>query len=418
MNSKKTILFVADMPFWEGSRGDLERMLAVFNYLLKHYDVHLVFAGKPMKAKACRLLPADHIHVLGELPPPPSFLYRLKRKIKSWLFLQQATQAPQPKGIKTRYLSDYEDENKGLRFREIVQQLQPDVVWVERVSLGYLIDGGSTPYTTLIDTHDVMHKRCAVFQQQHKDHWLTITEEQELEVVKKFDVVVGIQEHDTNYFIKNGCKALTVYHPYAVKIETPRTFSTPQCILFVATHGFANQAALNNLHQLYQEVKGKHLEWKIVGTIGDYASTLNWGDEVAVLGRVDELDNYYMEAAIVVNPVPFGGGLKIKNVEALCWGVPLITSPTGIEGMEDGVSSGIQVCQTQEALVSSFMKLTTDAAHYNSTAKGVLFYAQQKFNEERVFQELKNVIENSSIWKRKHEYYYLMRQSGCTIINH
>jgi len=41
----------------------------------------------------------------------------------------------------------------------------------------------------------------------------------------------------------------------------------------------------------------------------------------------------------IINPIRFGAGLKIKNVEALAHGLPLVTTTHGSRGIEAGVNN-------------------------------------------------------------------------------
>ena len=50
----------------------------------------------------------------------------------------------------------------------------------------------------------------------------------------------------------------------------------------------------------------------------------------------------------MVNPIEFGSGLKIKNVEALAYGKPLITTPHGANGFIDAPHSSVLVADSPE----------------------------------------------------------------------
>lgn len=58
------------------------------------------------------------------------------------------------------------------------------------------------------------------------------------------------------------------------------------------------------------------------------------GDRVEVTGWVSDaqLDRYYETARVVVAPLRFGGGVKGKIVEALRFGVPVVTTTAGMQG--------------------------------------------------------------------------------------
>jgi glycosyltransferase involved in cell wall biosynthesis len=58
---------------------------------------------------------------------------------------------------------------------------------------------------------------------------------------------------------------------------------------------------------------------------------------VNALGRVDDLAELYRSARVVINPAHAGTGLKIKTLEALSQLRPIVTWPTGVEGLPDAL---------------------------------------------------------------------------------
>ena len=62
---------------------------------------------------------------------------------------------------------------------------------------------------------------------------------------------------------------------------------------------------------------------------------------VRVLGLVDDLTARYQEAALVINPVVAGTGLKIKMLEALCHLRPIVTWPAGVDGLDRGARRAV-----------------------------------------------------------------------------
>ena len=51
------------------------------------------------------------------------------------------------------------------------------------------------------------------------------------------------------------------------------------------------------------------------------------------LGRVDTIGDFYDRVDVVVNPMSFGTGLKIKSVEAIFQGVPLLATESAMVGL-------------------------------------------------------------------------------------
>ena len=73
------------------------------------------------------------------------------------------------------------------------------------------------------------------------------------------------------------------------------------------------------------------IEIIIAGTVCNAVSIKH--DKLKLLGLVDNLDEFYSSVDLVINPLLFGTGLKIKSAEALAYGVPILSSVVGFEGI-------------------------------------------------------------------------------------
>ncbi len=62
-------------------------------------------------------------------------------------------------------------------------------------------------------------------------------------------------------------------------------------------------------------------------------------DKIIVTGYVKDLSPYLKRARVSVNPLRYGAGMKGKIGEALSWGLPVVTTSIGAEGM--GLSEGV-----------------------------------------------------------------------------
>jgi len=78
-------------------------------------------------------------------------------------------------------------------------------------------------------------------------------------------------------------------------------------------------------------------ELRVIGGVGPLVEVED--SSVTVLGAVDDLTAAYAEARAVINPAVAGTGLKIKTIESLCHLRPLVTWPSGVDGVEGDVRS-------------------------------------------------------------------------------
>jgi glycosyltransferase involved in cell wall biosynthesis len=81
---------------------------------------------------------------------------------------------------------------------------------------------------------------------------------------------------------------------------------------------------------------------------------------VEILGEVDEAATFLAGLSVLLYPVSRGSGMKVKVLEALACGVPVVTTPEGAEGI--GPHDGVVVESSDERLARAAIELLTDRA--------------------------------------------------------
>lgn len=77
-----------------------------------------------------------------------------------------------------------------------------------------------------------------------------------------------------------------------------------------------------------------------------------WGDRVRAAGWMDDLDAVLAGAAGLLSPLRFGSGIKIKVLEALARGLPVVATPAGVLGLPVGAEQGCLVGDGPAALAA------------------------------------------------------------------
>ena len=89
-------------------------------------------------------------------------------------------------------------------------------------------------------------------------------------------------------------------------------------------------------------------------------------DNVSVVGTVKELDQYYYLPNIMVMPIFYGDGIKIKTAEAMMYGKTIVASDEALEGYEVEAVKGIYRCNTKEEFVDKIRKISSNCGNgYN-----------------------------------------------------
>lgn len=75
-----------------------------------------------------------------------------------------------------------------------------------------------------------------------------------------------------------------------------------------------------------------------------------WGDRVRFSGWVDDLDAVLGRSVALLSPLRTGSGIKIKVLEAMARGLPIVATPAGVEGIDARAASGCLVAESPDAL--------------------------------------------------------------------
>ncbi len=108
----------------------------------------------------------------------------------------------------------------------------------------------------------------------------------------------------------------------------------PPTVLLVASGNPLNvKGLLDFLRFAWPHVLRDHPEAQlvVVGSVSDVVPEESPG--VSCRGLVDSLDELYRDCHLVINPCVAGTGMKIKTLEALAHHRPVVTWPTGVDGL-------------------------------------------------------------------------------------
>ena len=212
----------------------------------------------------------------------------------------------------------------------------------------------------------------------------------ELEIMKKADVVyypsnVEVQEiAKIDETIK--AKAITAYIFEDVAIEEYR-FEQRKDIMFVGgfTHTPNADAVLwftkGVLPAILERIPDLH--FYIIGSNAPLEIQNLASDHVIVKGFVsdEELVQFYNNCRISVVPLRYGAGIKGKVIEAMRYGMPVVTTSVGAEGIE---RAGQILCIEDEvqAIASKLAELYNNDVQLTQMSRKSFEYIRSNFSEE------------------------------------
>lgn len=104
---------------------------------------------------------------------------------------------------------------------------------------------------------------------------------------------------------------------------------------------------------------------------------------VVVKGFVsdEELEQFYGNCRISVVPLRYGAGIKGKVIEAMRYGIPIMTTSIGAEGIE-GAEQILSIEDDGQIMAEKFVQLYHDETELRRMAAESVSYIRDRFSED------------------------------------
>jgi len=108
---------------------------------------------------------------------------------------------------------------------------------------------------------------------------------------------------------------------------------------------------------------------------------------------VKNLDDVYNNSKIIIAPIDGGTGLKIKIIEALSYGKPIVTNLQGLQGQPKKYNNGIIATDDPVKFANEIKRLLTDEKYYKQKQQEAITYFNECFNFNNFKHKLKEAFE-------------------------
>ncbi len=358
----KTLLFVTFVDFWRKGSGHRARINALVSYLMDKTQITVFFAGAANDQEGS---------ILSINFPAVKFEFATLDG--------------------TITFKEYKE-----KFKEFIRGKNFDIAIIEYIELSNVLELLPSATITMLDTHDLVFERIKSFKKfSVKYDGIILSKKDELEIFQCYDYVLLIQKKDFEKVAKkmDSNRLLLVPHPPCFEISPVR--ETCKQVGYVASPYQPNIEGLKwFIDNIWPEILKKYnLTLNVYGNIGAYFCTPKPKvNNIVFHGFIEDLKNAYEGMDIVINPVRCGAGLKIKNVEALGYGIPLITTSHGASGMENGASKAFLVADSPKEFKEAFEKIIKDFSFRTQIAKEGFAYANNHFSKEKSYGNLLKAI--------------------------
>lgn len=251
------------------------------------------------------------------------------------------------------------------------------------------LDGlsGVRPPSAIV-MHDLFHARSG----GTRDSVTSISRDEEIERLGKADAVVAIQVEEADFVRRALPHSQVIVAPMAAASCDHPQPGADGTLLFVGSNTAPNVVGLEwFFERVWPLVRSSqpNLRLSIAGTVSR-AFPKGGPPGVDFLGLVDDLEPLYRRAGLVICPLTFGSGLKIKLIEALAAGKATIATPVTLQGVEAACEGAVARAETAEDFAAAVLRYSADTEARRALGERALDVARSTFGETACYAEFSN----------------------------
>jgi glycosyltransferase involved in cell wall biosynthesis len=207
--------------------------------------------------------------------------------------------------------------------------------------------------------HDLFHSREA---RDGTDSVSSLDRDTEIALLSRADAVVAIQSTEARFIAENVASARPIVAGMAVHpVKQPQVGDGEQ-LLFVGSNTAPNVVGLRWMFDNVWPLVRARSPGVTLNVAGSVAGAFPNGGPRGVTfhGIVADLAPYYASAGIIISPLTFGSGLKIKLVEAMAQGKAIVATGVTLQGVEDECRGAVAHADTPEAFTAAILELADE----------------------------------------------------------
>ena len=229
---------------------------------------------------------------------------------------------------------------------DLTQRFEYDVAIANYAIMSAVFERTANYTQKILITHDAFtdRNRKMLKQGYPESSWISLDFKGEKKACDRSDIVVAVQESEGLFFLDlvNDPDKIKVISPiYPVRRVKRKPFENKINIGYFGSHNGLNEANFAQYFKLWMANSAlrKNSRLLIAGGVCDaltsFVNPLFLKKTGArLLGRFDDLNDFYAQCDCIINPERGGTGIKIKTLETLAAGMPLLSTKFGTFGLD------------------------------------------------------------------------------------
>ena len=286
----------------------------------------------------------------------------------------------------------------GAALRRRVAELAPrmDLIHVDMLPLMALLDGVAMRAPVVLNAHNVEHEllqqRAAIEPQWPKRLFLRMQTRKlarfERDACRRADRVIACSRADAQVLARLAPHTPVVVVPNGVDVEhhrpAARAADGPPQLVFVGQMGwFPNRDGVQwFLAEILPRVRAQRpdVRFVVVGKSEGLRVPAALRDAVRLAGFVDDVGAAVDAAAVYVVPLRTGSGTRLKVLEAMAHGKPIVTTTIGAQGIDLVPGHEAFFADSAEGFSEAVVRLLADPAKAAALGAAARAKAQARYD--------------------------------------
>lgn len=216
----------------------------------------------------------------------------------------------------------------------------------------------------------------------------------ELTTVNKSNLCIVLNEKDAQLLISEGVikskifTSIPYYHNYSY-------LTRKQASNNVIYYGYMGRDE-NHLSALWfiqnvMPLLNENIHFTVIGTEPKEELVKLQNNRIHILGYIKDISPYLEEGLCMAAPLVLGAGIKIKILEGMSAGIPILTNSIGIEGIPAKDQHDFLYCTTKEDFANAINKLT-DPSLNSKISLNARNFINENFNTDSRIDKLAQIL--------------------------
>jgi polysaccharide biosynthesis protein PslH len=312
---------------------------------------------------------------------------------------------------KPYYISRYKNRKFAGVLQKILMEKEFDIIQVESLKMSMynrLIRKYSTALIVL-RSHNIEFKIWERVRDAHKNMFVRLylrilvkrIRIYELENMLDFDALIPISQIDADFYKNMGYKKAILTVPSGIDMERyipAADLGQPNTLFYLGSLDWIpNMEGLDwFLEEIWPLIHEKYPElmFYIAGRNMPPQIRNMHGNNIIVLGEVDDALEYMKSKMIMIVPLLAGSGMRVKIMEGLALGKVIISTSVGAEGIDYQHAVNMMIADSPEEFLSCLTALKKEEKLASVLSQNALELVRNKYNNSNLINTLLNFYLN------------------------